>query len=85
MNKFIKLPLSKPTPIASFNSLEQITFPHMEALIAKILKIRNEHKQIDLIADFDHTLTQHRLGDRKCDSLFGMWVTSQSIASHFRQ
>lgn len=75
----------RPTPIAAFNPLERVTFPHLESLIAKIFRIRHEHKQLDLIADFDHTLTQHRLGDQKCDSLFGMWVTNPNISADFRR
>lgn len=62
MRSFIKLPLTRPPPIASFNHEEKITFPNQERLIYKILKLREQPSQVDVIADFDHTLTQHRLG-----------------------
>ena len=84
-NKFIKLPIRKATAIADFNPLEEVTFPNIHQLIDKILTIRPHFKQLDLVADFDHTLTQHRLGDQKCDSLFGMWVGNKSIDGAFRQ
>ena len=83
--RFVKLPVVRPTPIANFNPNEHVTFPHLEALLSKIFRIRQEHKNLDLIADFDHTLTQHRLGEQKCDSLFGMWVTNPDISHDFRK
>ena len=47
--------------IALFNHEEAITFPKKERLFEKIVKMRGNAKKIDIIADFDHTLTQHRL------------------------
>lgn len=84
-NNFLKIPLIKKTPIATFNHYEQVTFPHLQSLIQKLLSIRQNHTDIDLIADFDHTLTQHRLGEQKCDSLFGMWVTNKNMTPDFRK
>jgi hypothetical protein len=83
--QFVRLPVLRPTPIAAFNPQERVTFPHLEGLLSKIFRIRQEHKKLDLIADFDHTLTQHRLGDQKCDSLFGMWVTNPNTTADFRR
>jgi hypothetical protein len=85
VSKFIKLPLTRPTRIADFNPHEHITFPNLQGLIAKLLRLREDHQHVDVVADFDHTLTQHRLGSQKCDSLFGMWVNHPSLSPAFRR
>lgn len=41
--------------------------------------------EIDIIADFDHTLTQHRYGQLKCDSLFGMFVRNNNLKHDFKK
>lgn len=61
MRSFVKLPLNRSPHIAAFNNEEKITFPNRERLIYKVLKLREQASQVDVIADFDHTLTQHRL------------------------
>jgi hypothetical protein len=70
--------------IALFNHEEAITFPKNERLFEKIVKLRGNAKEIDIIADFDHTLTQHRLNKEKCDSLFGMFVKHDILPQNFR-
>lgn len=70
--------------IALFNHEEAITFPKKERLFEKIVKMRGNAKEIDIIADFDHTLTQHRLNKEKCDSLFGMFVKHDNLPQNFR-
>ena len=81
---FLNLALTQPVKTARFNHKETITFPRMHTLIDKILKLKDYPDEIDIVADFDHTLTQHRIDDEKCDSLFGMWVTNPSLNKEFK-
>lgn len=63
---------------------EQITIPKISRFVRKLQRLRSSPTEIEVVSDFDYTLTKYRHNNKQCDSLFGMWTKSDAIPDSFK-
>lgn len=77
--------LSNIRDVPAFNK-ENVHIRHEDELLQKLNKmIKDGHRQLQIVTDFDHTLTRHKMDNGKIVlTSFGMFRECPSIPQHYK-